>query len=211
MHKLTKYVKTDRNFHGNFENDTVLVALGRYREYEEYYVSISGNDDTSLKTDVISYEEAKRLYDSIEFVGVKETELFRDSPENNGWPSKLQVFITREYLRANPNHILVFGDNYSRKGTSGAAILRDEPNTYGFITKRKEDHEDDSFFKPEEYLPVFERELQQLINIIKANPDNKYLISPVGSGVANKYDIFYYVIKDRIRVLEQFPNVEFLY
>jgi len=211
MHKLTKYVKTDRNFHGNFENNTVLVALGRYKEYKEYYVSIWGTDDCSLQTDSITYEEAKKLYDSIEFVGVKETELFRNSTNNNGWPSKLQVFITREYLRDNPTHVLVFGDNYSRKGTSGAAILRDEPNTYGFITKRREDHKDDSFFTPEEYLPIFEKELQQLINVIVANPDNKYLISPVGSGVANKYDIFYYVIQDRIRVLEQFPNVEFLY
>ena len=46
------------------------------------------------------------------------------------------IHITQKYLREHSNEIFVFGDNILRKGHGGAAALRNEPNTYGFITKK---------------------------------------------------------------------------
>lgn len=47
-----------------------------------------------------------------------------------------EVFITRDYLRKNIDHIFVYGDNTLHKGNKGAAILSNEPNTHGFVTKK---------------------------------------------------------------------------
>jgi len=44
------------------------------------------------------------------------------------------MIITAQYLKENPDHIFVFGDNTVRKGFGGAAKFRDFPNTYGFVT-----------------------------------------------------------------------------
>lgn len=52
--------------------------------------------------------------------------------------AKYENFIvTKQFLDNNPNAIFVFGDNLLRVGYGGAAILRDHPQTYGFITKKK--------------------------------------------------------------------------
>lgn len=98
--------------------------------------------------------------------------------------------ITKEYLQNNPNHIFVFGDNKDRDGFSGAAILRNEHNTYGFITKKRKTHNDQDYYKPSEYFSVFRYEYDLLCDEIESNPDKKYLISKFGSGVANKYQIW---------------------
>ncbi|MFW6247319.1 MAG: hypothetical protein ACOC22_04075 [bacterium] len=64
----------------------------------------------------------------------------------------MEEIITRKYLKENPEHIFVFGDNLLRKGYGGAAKLRDLPNTYGFITKKYPDNKDESFYTPDEYM-----------------------------------------------------------
>jgi hypothetical protein len=118
--------------------------------------------------------------------------------------------IDRDYLRFNKHHVFVFGDNLLRVGKGGAAILRDEPNTYGFITKKEPNIKDSSYYRPEEYVPVFEEEIKKLIKEIKANPDKVYLISKLGGGLANKYQIFEKVVKPGLVALKAFTNVEFL-
>ena len=69
--------------------------------------------------------------------------------------------ITKKFLQENPNVIFVFGDNLLRKGKGGAAKLRDEPNTYGFITKKAPNNQDSSFYRPIEYRYIFEEELRK--------------------------------------------------
>lgn len=118
--------------------------------------------------------------------------------------------ITKSYLRQNPNHIFVFGDNLQRKGKGGAATLRDEPNTYGFITKKAPNNNSGSFYKPQEYKEKFETELKRLIKQIESNPDKIYLISKLGGGLANKYNIRDKVIVPGLTVLESYDNVVFL-
>lgn len=75
--------------------------------------------------------------------------------------------ITRGYLKNNPDHIFVFGDNLKRKGFGGAAKLRDMPKTYGFVAKKVPNNNIGSFYKPDEYNEKFKTELRKLIKEVK--------------------------------------------
>lgn len=119
--------------------------------------------------------------------------------------------VTKEFLRIHPNCVFVFGDNLLHYGKKGAAILRDEPNTLGFITKKAPNNRDCSFYKPDDYLPLFEVMLQSLRKHIIDNQNKLYLISKLGSGLANRYRIWEEVIRDGLEPLRVFPNVIFLF
>jgi hypothetical protein len=122
------------------------------------------------------------------------------------------MIITREYLIEHPDHIFVFGDNTKRVGRRGAAILRYEPNTYGFITKRYPSNDDDAFFMNNaEYRRIFYMERCKLEEEIKAHLDKTYLISKLGAGLANKYNIWEKVIQPGLEPLRKYPNVIFLW
>lgn len=43
----------------------------------------------------------------------------------------LSSFLCQRY----PQHIFIYGDNYNRRGRGGQAIIRNEPNTLGLVTK----------------------------------------------------------------------------
>ena len=107
--------------------------------------------------------------------------------------------ITAEYLKTHPNEIFVFGDNTIRKGYGGAAKLRDHPNTFGFITKKYPNNQDASFFRPDEYLPIFNSELERLMSEVNLHLDKVFLITPIGSGLANRYNIFEQIIEPQIK------------
>ena len=74
----------------------------------------------------------------------------------------IDSIISTKYLRENPNHIFVFGDNKKGNGKKGAAIHRDEPNSMGFITKKYPSYNNDAYYKPREYKVVFDKELEQV-------------------------------------------------
>ena len=120
---------------------------------------------------------------------------------------EIPKYVTEKFLRNNPNVIFVFGDNTIRKGKGGAATLRDEPNTYGFITKKYPNNNDRSFYRPPEYADVFYAELLQLAKEIEKNPKKTYLISKLGAGLANRYKIYEVVIEPGLKKLELFENV----
>jgi hypothetical protein len=119
--------------------------------------------------------------------------------------------ITKEYLRSYPEVIFVYGDNMIHKGKGGAAKLRDEPNTYGFITKKYPCLEDRCYFKPEEYNEIFREELKKLLKFIIDNQDKTFLISKLGSMLANKFGIFESIIEPNIKKYIRFTNVKFLW
>lgn len=122
------------------------------------------------------------------------------------------MIITREYLRANPTHIFVFGDNMLHSGYAGAAALRDEPNVFGFITKKRPIQKDSAFYTPEEYKKIYLREIGLLIVDIQMHPDNLFLISKLGSGLANRFGIFEAIIEPHIKNdLASYSNVKFLW
>ena len=122
-----------------------------------------------------------------------------------------EKWITERYLRDNPTHIFVFGDNDIGVGKGGAAKLRDEPNSYGFITKKRPSFEPSAYYKPKEYKAVFGREMQKLIRDIEACPHLTFLITKLGGDLANKHFIWESVIRDGLKVLEKYDNVEFLF
>lgn len=122
------------------------------------------------------------------------------------------MYITRDYLRSNPNHMFVFGDNLLRKGKDGASALRGEPNTYSFVTKKAPNNRDESFYRPDEYRAVFLKELQKLEMAIRQGGNILWLISALGSGLANKYGIWEQVIKPELEKLhERHENVRMLF
>jgi len=120
--------------------------------------------------------------------------------------------VTKEFLDSHQDVIFVFGDNLIHKGYGGAAILRDHPSAYGFITKKYPSNEDDSFYGVSEYRDVFKRELMYLEDDIRANKNKTFYISQLGGGLANRYKIWENVIKDGLeKALNKYENVVFLW
>lgn len=124
----------------------------------------------------------------------------------------MEETITKKYLLDNPNKIFVFGDNLLRTGYGGAAKLRDMQNSYGFFTKKAPDNKDSSFFRPKEYKEVYREEIKSLRFAISNNPNKEFLISKLGAGLANRYNIFEQVIEPAIKAdLSDLENVKFLW
>jgi hypothetical protein len=120
------------------------------------------------------------------------------------------IIITEDFLNSNPEAYFIFGDNLERKGHKGAAKLRDHPHAIGFITKKFPDNQDTSFYRPEEYSPVFFEELSKLEKIIKSRPDKTFYISKLGSELANKYRIWEKLIQHNLTLkLLKYDNVVF--
>lgn len=120
------------------------------------------------------------------------------------------LIITESFLDSNSNAYFVFDDNLERRGTGGAAMLRFHKRAIGFITKKFPDNRDESFYKPEEYSPVFFEELEKLEKTIKNSPNSIFYISQLGGGLANKYKIWQKLIgHNLVKKLENFDNVVF--
>lgn len=120
------------------------------------------------------------------------------------------IIITHELLDSEPNSYVIFGDNLIRQGFGGAAKLRDHPHAIGFLTKKFPDDRDDSFYRPEEYSPIFFEELEKLKKLIKNKPDKKFYITQLGGGLANKFYIWEKLIRHNlVRALESYDNVVF--
>ena len=106
----------------------------------------------------------------------------------------------------------MFGDNTIRSGKKGAAMLRDEPNAYGFITKIYPDSRDCSFYKPASYQRIYRLEIRKLEAKALLNTGKTYLISKLGAGLANRFGIWEQVIEPNIKNdLGHLPNVRFLW
>lgn len=121
------------------------------------------------------------------------------------------MIITEEFLDSHPEAVFVFGDNLLRRGTAGAAKLRHHKQSLGVITKKYPDNKDSSFYTPEEYRIIFEAEFGALKRRILAHPRKTYYISQLGSGLANRFNIWEEVIKGDLESLENLPNVVLLW
>lgn len=122
------------------------------------------------------------------------------------------IIVTKQFLDENLDVYFVFGDNTVRTGYGGAAILRDHPRAYGFITKIYPDNRDTSFFTVDDYEDVFFEELEKLKEFVSSHPNNKIYISQIGGGLANKYKIWENIIKPNLeKELSNYENVTFLW
>ena len=118
--------------------------------------------------------------------------------------------ITLEFLDSNLDSYVVFGDNLTRKGMGGAAKLRVHPHAIGFITKKFPDNDSTSFYRPEEYSPVFFEELEKLATLISRKPDKTFYVTQLGAGLANRFNIWQKLIHHNLVMkLEKFENVVF--
>ena len=93
-------------------------------------------------------------------------------------------------LKANPNKIYVFGDNNQRRGKGGQAIIRDEPNAFGIITK-EEHNNTEAAFMDDEFLNSnpFGKSNKERIDedIAKIKTDGRPVVFPkdgIGTGLA---------------------------
>lgn len=121
-----------------------------------------------------------------------------------------KIKVTEELLTQNPEAYFVYGDNESRQGVDGAAALRTNPRAIGFITKRPPGTKPSACFKPDEYIKPFFQQLKQLHDIIKNAPHQKFYVSKIGSGAANKYYIWELIIRHNlVETLGEFDNVIF--
>lgn len=109
-----------------------------------------------------------------------------------------ELLIDAAFLDSNAEAIFVFGDNLIRRGTGGAAKLREHPKTYGFITKKYPNNSDTSFYKPDEYQEVFDKEVDLFIKHISNNPGRMFYIARIGGNLANKYGIWEKIIKPQL-------------
>jgi len=101
-------------------------------------------------------------------------------------PIKLEFknFISREYVKKNPDKTFIFGDNLERGGYGGQAKeMRGEPNAIGIPTKKLPSMTDDSFFTDDEFS-----ENKKAINIALSKiPRNATVVmssNGIGSGRA---------------------------
>lgn len=120
------------------------------------------------------------------------------------------IIVTEDLLNSEPRSFFVFGDNLLRKGLGGAAKLRNHPNAIGFMTKKAPTNDQGACFTPEEYAKPFFEQLDQLSAIIKSRPGDKFYISKLGSGLANRYWIWERVISHNLQdELGGYDNVVF--
>lgn len=67
--------------------------------------------------------------------------------------NKIEVVenYTDEDVKNNKNTIYVFGDNLDRKGTAGQAVIRNNPNAFGIVTKLRPSNDDNSFMSDDSF------------------------------------------------------------
>lgn len=96
-------------------------------------------------------------------------------------------FITREFIRKNPEKFFIFGDNLHRVGYGGQAKeMRGEPNSIGVRTKATPEHNQFAYFNdayPEHWRAVRE-DLRLVEDTLKQGFTVVYPEDGIGTGLA---------------------------
>ena len=90
-----------------------------------------------------------------------------------------------DYLRNHPDLLFVFGDNLSRTGTGGQAIIRSEPNSIGLVSKRSPDHLSTAYMTgtPTDYDAV-NADLARIEELALSGKQLVFPSSGIGTGLA---------------------------
>jgi hypothetical protein len=170
--------------------------------------------DTKLNTKDFAYTESiDKKY------GIKKTlgDIAQPTTAPTQQTSEVEVVsrYTNADVKANPNKIYVFGDNNQRRGKGGQAIIRDEPNAFGIITK-EEPNNTEAAFMDDEFLNSnpFGKSNKERIDedIAKIKTDGRPVVFPkdgIGTGLAKlkeKAPKTYAYLKQRLREEFGFDN-----
>jgi hypothetical protein len=88
---------------------------------------------------------------------------------------------TSELLKANPNKLFLFGDNNTRTGKGGQAIIRDEPNAIGISTKLLPKNTEEAFMSDNQLADnkaVIDSDIKKAKE--KAEKEGKTIVLPKG-------------------------------
>jgi hypothetical protein len=126
------------------------------------------------------------------------------------------TYYTPELLRENPTYLFVFGDNIMREGNGGQAVIRDEPNAFGIITKRLPSQYPDSYFSDDQVLENSNLIATDILDLYCTINDPSYgythVVFPfagIGTGLANmpnKCPLTYQQLHYYLRILFKFDN-----
>ena len=107
---FSKAIPTDMDWAGTFDKGYVIVSARWVEHYQSddgksecFYVSVTGNDDTSLQRWFNNWEETLAWYNSLTYIQSNaDLQVFVEKPSgNNGWPSERHVYTERD-LYAHP-------------------------------------------------------------------------------------------------------------
>ena len=103
-------------------------------------------------------------------------------------PSSTVHRYTRAEIRANPDKLYVFGDNFKRTGYGGqAAAARGEPNAVGIVTKRAPSNAPGAFLNDTDYERWEQANSAAWRLIADALMENRAVVWPadgIGTGLA---------------------------
>ena len=92
---------------------------------------------------------------------------------------------TPEYLRNHSNITFIFGDNLSRTGNGGQAIIRNESNALGLVSKRTPDHSPTAYMTgtPTDYDAV-NLDLARIEELAISGKQIVFPAAGIGTGLA---------------------------
>jgi hypothetical protein len=94
-------------------------------------------------------------------------------------PIEIMEWYTREDLKANPDKLFVFGDNYLRSGWGGqTGACREEPNAQGICTKKSPGMNEKDFLTDKEYGHNITFIMRDLLPILSALDHDKIVVWP---------------------------------
>lgn len=103
-------------------------------------------------------------------------------------PLEKVTFYTRQGIRANPDKLYIFGDNFAERGFGGQAKeARGEHNTIGIPTKRNPDWAESSFLTDQDWAEWFERAKPRWDIVRQAIEEGRTVVMPtsgIGTGLA---------------------------
>lgn len=165
--------------------DDILAGLDSktVKELRDAYKDIDRDDKESFE-EFLDSPQAKRIIAAA--IRGKEPEEKEEAPETPVSDKKAVVEVisenyTPELLKANPDKLFLFGDNNTRTGKGGQAIIRDEPNAAGISTKLLPKNTPEAFMSDDQLADnkaVIDSDIKKAKE--KATKEGKTIVLPKG-------------------------------
>lgn len=117
-------------------------------------------------------------------------------------------WLSPSLCRSFPDSVFVFGDNSLRVGKGGQAVIRDEPNSLGVVTKRRPSMSPASFFSDrdtEDFMAICEdlHKVWQLVRegvtvIVPVTPEGRVSLGLERAELKKRAPTLYTLIQEEI-------------